>query len=97
MKSAPACIPCVLGQVLRFAREVAEDDWLHRKVLEEAMGTLDDRKREALIQKAAELAMGDTALIPIHYEVSTWATAAGYRYAARPDQYTLATGLRPGR
>ncbi len=40
MKSAPACIPCVLGQVLRFAREVAEDDWLHRKVLEEAMSDL---------------------------------------------------------
>lgn len=40
MKTAPACIPCVLGQVLRFAREVAEDDWLHRKVLEEAMSVL---------------------------------------------------------
>ncbi len=40
MKAAPACIPCVLGQVLRFAREVAEDDWLHRKVLEEAMKSL---------------------------------------------------------
>ncbi|HZU99182.1 MAG TPA: ARMT1-like domain-containing protein [Planctomycetota bacterium] len=40
MKSAPGCIPCVLGQVLRFAREVAEDEWLHRKVLEEVMGSL---------------------------------------------------------
>jgi len=40
LKTAPACIPCVLGQVLRFAREVAEDDWLHRKVLEEAMGSI---------------------------------------------------------
>jgi hypothetical protein len=29
--------------------------------------------------------------------VSTWATAAGFRYTARTDQYTLATGLRPGR
>jgi peptide/nickel transport system substrate-binding protein len=67
------------------------------KLIEQAMETLDDRKREALIQQAAELAMGDTALIPIHYEVSTWATAAGMRYAPRMDQYTLATGLKPAR
>ena len=31
-----------------------------------------------MIQQAAETAMNDTALIPIHYEVSTWATAKGY-------------------
>ncbi len=40
MKSAPGCVPCVLGQVLRYAREVAEDDWLQRKVLEEVMSSL---------------------------------------------------------
>jgi len=67
------------------------------KLIERAMETLDDRKREALIQQAAELAMGDTALIPIHYEVSTWATTAGMRYTPRTDQYTLATGLKPAR
>jgi len=41
--------------------------------------------------------MNDTALIPIHYEVSTWATAKGYSYAARTDQYTLAMGLKPAK
>ena len=65
------------------------------KVLSQALVTMDDRKREALIQQAAEMAMGDTALIPIHYEVSTWATAKGFRYTPRTDQYTLATGLKP--
>src|SRR5207237_3652587 len=34
----------------------------------EAMATMDDRKREAMIQHAAETAMNDTALIPIHFE-----------------------------
>ena len=67
------------------------------KLIEEAMSTLDDKKREGLIQQAAELAMGDTALIPIDYEVSTWATAAGYRYTPRTDQYTLAMDLKPAR
>ena len=65
------------------------------KLIDEAMSTMDDKKREGLIQQAAELAMGDTALIPIHYEVSTWATADGYRYTARTDQYTLAMDLKP--
>ena len=65
------------------------------KQLTEALFTMDDRKREGLIQQAAETAMNDTALIPIHFEVSTWATAKGYKYTPRTDQYTLVTDLRP--
>ena len=65
------------------------------KQIAEAMATMDDRKREALIQQAAETAMNDTALIPIHFEVSTWATAKGYKYTPRTDQYTLARDLKP--
>jgi peptide/nickel transport system substrate-binding protein len=61
----------------------------------DALVTMDDRKREGMIQLAAETAMNDTALIPIHYEVSTWATAKGFRYTPRTDQYTLASELRP--
>jgi peptide/nickel transport system substrate-binding protein len=67
------------------------------KVLTQALVTMDDRKREALIQQAAEIVMGDTGLIPIHYEVSTWATAKGFRYNARTNQYTLAMDLKPAR
>ena len=65
------------------------------KQITDALMTMDDRKREAMIQQAAETAMNDTALIPIHYEVSTWATAKGFRYSARTDQYTLARDLKP--
>ena len=46
---------------------------------------------------ASVTAMNDTALIPIHYEVSTWAAAKGLRYNARTDQYTLAMDLKPGK
>jgi peptide/nickel transport system substrate-binding protein len=66
-------------------------------LISQAMSTIDDQKREGLIQKAAELAMNDTALIPIHYEVSTWATAKSLRYTPRTDQYTLAMGLKPAK
>jgi len=64
-------------------------------VLNDALVTMDDKKREAQIQHAAEIVMNDVGLIPIHYEVSTWGTAKGFRYEARTDQYTLATGLKP--
>ncbi|HRE12743.1 MAG TPA: ABC transporter substrate-binding protein [Usitatibacteraceae bacterium] len=67
------------------------------KVLSTALVTMDDKKREALIQQAAEIAMNDTALIPIHYEVSTWATAKGMKYTPRTDQYTLAYELKPAK
>ena len=67
------------------------------KMLEQALVTMDDKKREALIQQAAETVMGDVGLIPLHYEVSTWAAAKGFRYSPRTDQYTLATSLKPSK
>ena len=67
------------------------------KVLTEALETMDDAKRYAMIAHAAEIVFNDTGLIPIHYEKSTWGTAAGYHYAARADQYTLAMDLKPSR
>ena len=67
------------------------------KVLTDALVTMDDRKREGMIQQAAEMVMGDTGLIPLHYEVSTWAATKGLKYTARTDQYTLAMGLKPAK
>ena len=65
------------------------------KVLSEALVTMDDKKREGMIQQAAEMVMDDVGLIPLHYEVSTWAAAKGLKYTARTDQYSLASGLKP--
>lgn len=65
------------------------------KLLNDALATMDDKKREGMIQRAAEMAMNDVALIPIHYELSTWATTRTMKYRARVDQYTLAMDLKP--
>ncbi len=65
------------------------------KALSEALVTMDDKKREGMIQAAAEMVMGDVGLIPLHYEVSTWATTKALKYSARTDQYTLAMSLKP--
>lgn len=67
------------------------------KLLEQALVTMDDKKREGLIQQAAEMVMGEVGLIPLHYEVSTWAAAKGFKYTPRTDQYTLATSLKPSK
>jgi peptide/nickel transport system substrate-binding protein len=65
------------------------------RILADALKTVDDKAREALLQKAAEVAVGDLGVIPLHYEVSTWATRRGFTYKGRADQYTLASHLRP--
>ena len=67
------------------------------KLLNDALVTMDDKKRESMIQLAAETVMGDVGLIPLHYEVSTWATVKAVKYTPRTDQYTLAMGLKPAK
>jgi peptide/nickel transport system substrate-binding protein len=64
---------------------------------EDAMMTVDDVKREAYLQRAAELAIGDTGLIPLHFQVSIWATRDGIVYAPRVDEQTLAYKFLPGK
>jgi len=63
------------------------------KLLEEALKTVDDKKRETLLQQASKLALDDYGLIPLHIEVTPWATRKGFTYKARADQYTLAQGV----
>jgi peptide/nickel transport system substrate-binding protein len=64
-------------------------------LLEQALGTVDDEKREKLLQQATEVAMKDQGLIPLHYQVNIWATRKGIGYTARTDEYTLAPFVRP--
>jgi peptide/nickel transport system substrate-binding protein len=59
----------------------------------EALRTNDDAKRAALLAKATEIAIEDVALIPLHYQVNTWAARKGLSYKARSDEFTLATDV----
>jgi peptide/nickel transport system substrate-binding protein len=63
--------------------------------LGEALHTLDDTKRAALLAKASEIAMNDVALVPVYFLVNTWATKKGLTYEPRADEMSLAMGLRP--
>ncbi len=58
-------------------------------IVEDALATVDDIKREKLLQKATEIAIDDLGIIPLHYQVNTWATRAGLAYVPRTDESTV--------
>ena len=55
-----------------------------------AMSALDSIEREYSLQ---EIAINDTGVIPLHFQVNLWATRDGIVYQPRTDEYTLATGV----
>jgi peptide/nickel transport system substrate-binding protein len=64
-------------------------------VLAEALATVDDAKREKLLQQASEIAINDLGIIPLHYQVNSWATRKGIMYVPRTDENTLAHEFKP--
>jgi len=66
-------------------------------LLEQALATVDDPKREALLQRATEIAIDDTGIVPLHFQVNLWATRNGITYAPRTDENTLAHKFRPAK
>lgn len=64
-------------------------------MIEEALRTVDDAEREALLAEATEKAIRDHAIIPIHYQVNVWAAQDGIAYQPRTDEYTLPSGATP--
>jgi peptide/nickel transport system substrate-binding protein len=67
-------------------------------LLDEALRTIDDTKREQLLQKATEIAIGDQlGLIPLYYQVNVWGTRKGMTFVPRTDELTHAMDARPAR
>lgn len=62
-------------------------------IIEEALRTVDDAKRQELLAEATVRAIENVAIIPTHFQVNTWATRNGLGYIPRTDEYTLATGV----
>ena len=63
--------------------------------LAEAMRTLDDGQREALLQEATRLMVADQGLIPVHIQKNAWAMRRNLTIDARADEYTRAQDVRP--
>jgi peptide/nickel transport system substrate-binding protein len=63
-------------------------------LLQQAQATMDNSRREKLLQEAAEIAIRDQAVVPLHYQVNTWAARRGYTYTPRTDERTYAFDVR---
>ena len=66
-------------------------------LLEKALGTIDDGKRAALLAEGSRIAMADYAVLPLHFEMTTWAMRKELSYLPRVDQNTQAMMVRRAR
>lgn len=65
-------------------------------LLDQALATVDDSKRAALLAETTDLAIGkNQGIIPLHYQVNTWATRKGLKYNPRADERTTGIDLVP--
>ena len=64
-------------------------------MLVQALATVDDAKREKLLQEATEVAIGDLGIIPLHHQVNVWGAKKGITYAPRTDERTYAHEFKP--
>jgi peptide/nickel transport system substrate-binding protein len=65
------------------------------RMIEAAMGELDDAKREKLLQDTQRRAFEDVAIIPLHIQTNIWAMRRGIQHTARNDELTRAQDVRP--
>jgi peptide/nickel transport system substrate-binding protein len=65
------------------------------ELIERAFASVDEKRREALARDAMRLAMRDHAVIPLHHQITTWATKKGLAYSPRTDEFTFAHHFRP--
>ena len=64
-------------------------------LLQQALATVDDARREKLLQQATEIAMSDLGIVPLYHQENVWATRKGIVYAPRADERTFAHEFRP--
>jgi peptide/nickel transport system substrate-binding protein len=63
-------------------------------LLEQALATVDDARREKLLQEATQLGMADLGIITLYHQENLWATRKGIAYTPRADERTLAHQFR---
>jgi peptide/nickel transport system substrate-binding protein len=54
---------------------------------------VDENKRNELYKLAAEIAIRDLGIIPLHHQMNVWASRPTLTYESRTDEYTLAQSL----
>jgi peptide/nickel transport system substrate-binding protein len=80
------------GYVNRGRHSIPELD----RLLEQGLATVDDVKREQLLQKATEIAIKQAVIVPLFHAGAIWALREGLTYVPRKDTYTLSQDILPG-
>jgi len=63
-------------------------------LIQKALATVDSDARGKLLAEATEIAVGENfGVIPLHYQVNTWAAQKGSAYKPRTDERTIVMGL----
>jgi peptide/nickel transport system substrate-binding protein len=65
------------------------------KMIEKALVTMDDSKREHILKLANRHVANHYAIIPLYFVTNSWATKKGFVFYPRMDDYTLVMNLRP--
>ncbi len=66
-------------------------------LLGRALTTVDDPARLDLLRQAAHKAVDEVAIIPLHFQATTWAARQGLSIEPRTDERTVAASFRPER
>ena len=65
------------------------------RLLDQALRTIDDTKREKLLQEATEIGIGQQlGIIPLYYQVNVWATRKNIAFVPRVDELTHAADAK---
>jgi peptide/nickel transport system substrate-binding protein len=80
-----------MGQANRGRYSSAKMDAL----LQQALATVDDARREQLLQQATAVAMSEVGIVPLYHQENVWATRKGIAYTPRADERTFAHEFRP--
>lgn len=64
-------------------------------VLDQALATVDDAKREKFLQQATGIGIGDLGILPLYHQHNLWAARRGIVYEPRADERTFAHEFRP--
>ena len=64
-------------------------------LVKSALSSVDTEKREGYARDAAAIALKETAVIPLHHQIASWAMRRGLAYPGRVDEFTFAYQVRP--
>ncbi len=65
------------------------------EMVTEALQTFDERRRAEITREATKFAMEDVAIIPIHFQVATWAARNNIDFTPQMSEFTFAAAARP--